>query len=190
MSGCAAIGVVATSDPHVKLNDAENLFIMQNRPLPAERLIREAMAIYQERDDPHGLGNANREYGDLLRSPAVAKWETVYKREGFQDKSIDFDNRLAKASEFYRRALTYYKRAEQQHQDTEKYDALTNVYFNMAISHEALGERGDACDYYDQTLEAYKKTLEQKPGAKPYAPANFGSVPKLVAAQKRRAGCP
>ena len=58
MSGCAAIGVVATSDPHVKLNDAENLFITQNRPLPAERLIREAMAIYQERDDPHGLANA------------------------------------------------------------------------------------------------------------------------------------
>ena len=49
------MGVVATSDPHVKLNDAENLFITQNRPLPAERLFREAMAIYQDRDDPHGL---------------------------------------------------------------------------------------------------------------------------------------
>jgi hypothetical protein len=184
-SGCAAMGVIATSDPHTKLNDAEELFLNQNRPLPAERLIREAMAIYQERDDPHGLGNANREYGDLLRSPAVAKWETVYRREGFQDKSIDFDNRLAKASEFYRRALTYYKRAEQQHQDAEKFDALTNVYFNMAISHEVLGERGDACYYYDRTLEAYKKTIEQRPGAKPY-----GSVPSLVASQKRRAGCP
>lgn len=131
------MGVIATSDPHTKLNDAEELFMRQGHPLPAERLIREAMAIYQERDDPHGLGNANREYGDFLRSAAVAKWEEVYRRDGFLDKSITFENRLAKASDFYRRALTYYQRAEQEHRKAEKYDALTNVYFNMAWSHRS-----------------------------------------------------
>ena len=190
VSSCAAMGVIATSDPHTKLNDAEELFISQNRPLPAERLIREAMAIYQERDDPHGLGNANREYGDLLKSPAVAKWEMVYRRDGFQDKSIEFDNRFAKASEFYRRAITYYQRAEQQHRDNGAFDALTNVYYNMATSHNKLGERDQACVYYDRTLEAYNETIRQNSTAKPYAPPGYGSVSNLVASDKRRAECP
>jgi len=183
------MGVIATSNPHTKLDDAEELFMRQGRPLPAERLIWEAIAIYQERDDPHGLGNANREYGDLLRSPAVAKWEKVYRRDGFQDKSIDFDNRFAKASEFYRLALSYYRRAEQLHRDAGRFDTLTNVYFNMATSHENLGEHSEACVYYDRTLEAYKETVQRNPTAKPYAPPSFGSVPNLIASQKRRAGC-
>src|SRR5205823_4625559 len=110
-------------------------FMRQQRPLPAERLIREAMALYQERSDEHGLGNANREYGDLLRSPAVIKWEKVYRRDGFQDKSVTFDNRLEKASEFYRKAITHYEQAAIQKQQAGEYGALTNVYFNMAWSH-------------------------------------------------------
>ena len=96
--------VLSTSDPLAKLHDAEDLFMRQDRPLPAERLIREAIAIYQEKDDPHGLGNAYREYGDLLMSPAIVKWETVYRRDGFQDKSVTFDNRVAKALENYSKA--------------------------------------------------------------------------------------
>lgn len=190
VSGCAAMGVIATLDPHTKLDDAEGLFLRQGRPLPAERLIREAIAIYQERDDPHGLGNANREYGDLLGSAAVIKWEKVYRRDGFLDKSITFDNRLAKASEFYRHALTYYQRAEQQNLKSAKYDALTNVYFNTAWSHRMLGERDQACTYYDRAVEAYNETIRRNPTVKPYAPPGYETVSDLVASEKRRAGCP
>src|SRR4051794_34709357 len=124
LGGCSGFGIVATSDALAKLNDAEDLFMRQQRPLPAERLIREAMAIYQERDDQHGLGNANREYGDLLRSAAILKWETVYRRDGFQDKSITFDNRLQKASEFYKTAISHYERAAAQKRESGQYDAL------------------------------------------------------------------
>ena len=59
MAACAGVGIVATSDPLAKLNDAEVLFSSKDRPIPAEKPIQEAMAIYQERDDPHGLGNAH-----------------------------------------------------------------------------------------------------------------------------------
>lgn len=58
MVGCAGVGIVATSDPAVKLEDAFYLLENSNRPLPAEMLIREAMAIYEERGDPRGLGKA------------------------------------------------------------------------------------------------------------------------------------
>lgn len=132
--GCAGFGIVASSDPLTKLNNAEYLFLTQNRPLPAERLIRESIEIYQERDDPHGLGHAHSQYGNLLRSPAVTRWEKVYRRDGFLDKSVTFDNRFAKASEHDSKALEYYRRAEKQHRESAKFDELTNLYYNI-MSH-------------------------------------------------------
>ena len=81
--GCAGVGVVDSPDPLAKLNDAENLFSEKNRPVPAELLIQEAIVIYRNRDDSHGLGNANREYGDLLESQAVVRWEASSLSEKF-----------------------------------------------------------------------------------------------------------
>ena len=183
-TGCTAFGVAASSDPLTKLNDAEELFQAQGRPLPAEKLIREAMDIYQERDDPHGLGNAHREYADLLRSPAVTKWEKVYRENGFRDPSVTFDNRVAKAAEYYSKAIGFYARAEKQHKDARRFDALTNVYFNMAWSYLQLDDRKNACANYDSAMDAYLENVKHNPGAKPR-----GSVPQAVSAAKRRAGC-
>jgi tetratricopeptide (TPR) repeat protein len=189
LGGCAGIGIVASSDPLTKLEDAEHLFLKQDRPQPAGRLIREAIAIYQERDDPHGLGHGYREYGDFLRSTAVANHESYYRRFGFADKSITFENRLEKASEFYRKALTYYQRAEQQHQDAQKYDRLTNVYYNMAWSHFVLGERGIACDYLDKSLDAHNENVRRNPSAKQDVAEGDASVPDGLAKRKRLIGC-
>lgn len=184
MVGCAGVGVVASSDPLAKLNDAEDLFQRQDRPLPAERLIREALTIYQERDDSHGLGNSHREYGDLLRSPAVSKWEAVYRRDGFQDKLVTFDNRFFKASEHYSKAVEYYQRAEKQHRDASRFDALTNVYFNMAWSYQMLNDREKACSTFDRALEANAENVKRNPTAK-----QFGSFANAVASAKRQARC-
>jgi tetratricopeptide (TPR) repeat protein len=186
--GCAGVGIVATSDPLTKLNDAEDLFMRQGRPLPAERLIREAIVIYQEQDDPHGLGNAHREYADLLRSPSVTgKWEKFYRENGFQDKSVNLENRIAKASEYYSKALEYYTRAETKHLDANRFDLLTNVYFNMAWSSYRLDDRVKACAFYDRTLEAYTENIKRRPSAKPYSPS--GTISELVVSAKKRAGC-
>lgn len=48
LTGCAGVGVVASSDPLTKLNDAGDLFKRQDQPLIEERLIREAIVIYQD----------------------------------------------------------------------------------------------------------------------------------------------
>jgi len=188
MSGCSGFGIVASSDPLTKLNEAENLFVRQDRPVPAERLILEAIAIYQERDDPHGLGNAHREYADLLRSPSVAgTWQKLYREKGFQDRTVTFENRLEKASEYYTKAIEYYQRAEKQHREANQFDALTNVYFNMAWSYAMLGNRDNACGYYDRTLEAYAENMKRNPGARPHS--SSGPFRDVVASAKRRAKC-
>ena len=84
----------------------------KNRPVPAETLILEAMAAYQKLDDPHGLGSANREYGDFLTSQAVVNWERAYSRHGFFDRTVTYENRSEKAKEHYSKALEYYRVAE------------------------------------------------------------------------------
>lgn len=187
--GCAGFGIVATSDPLAKLNDAEDLFMRQARPLPAERLIFEAMEIYQEQGDQQGLGHAHREYGDLLLSPAVVKWEQFYRKNGFRDRSITYDNRFAKSAEYFTKALGYYQDAEGPLRKAGRFDALTNLYFNMAWSHYRLGDRGKACSSYDRSLEAYSEIIRRNPAAKPYVPSGYGSYADLIALEKRRAGC-
>ena len=122
--GCAGarVGVESGADPLTKLNDAELLFRQQDQPVLAEKLIRQAIDIYAERDDAHGLGNAYREYADLLRSDAVSgKWAAYYREHGFQDRTVTYENRMAKSSEYYAKALRYYSRAETQLQDAKKF---------------------------------------------------------------------
>lgn len=187
-AACAGVGVVATSDPLRKLNDAEYLFEQQDRPLIAERLITEAMAIYQEQGDWHGLGNAHREYADLLLSPSVSgKWAKFYRENGFQDRTVTYENRIAKASEYYGQAVEYYSRAVNPLREANRYDQLTNVYFNMAYSYYKLDDRANACRVYDKTLDAYNENIRRTPGAKPFSPS--GTVVDLVAAKKKQAGC-
>jgi hypothetical protein len=72
LAGCSAALVPMASNPAVKLSQSEELLSL-NRALPAERLIREAIAIYQERNDLSGLANANAAYGLMLDSPAYRR---------------------------------------------------------------------------------------------------------------------
>ena len=189
IASCAGVGIVASSDPLTKLNDAQVLFSEKNRPVPAEKLIDEAVAIYQNKGDAHGLGNAYREYGDFLRSQAVANWESQYRRNGFFDRSITFDNRLDKAREFYGKALEAYSGAVPKLTENGRFDALTNVYFNMAWVHLALDQKQQACESFERTLEAYDQNMQHNPNAKPTFTPGFNSLPEALQSARQRAGC-
>jgi tetratricopeptide (TPR) repeat protein len=187
-AGCAGVGVMASSDPLVKLNDADYLFTRQNRPLIAERLIMEAMTIYQQQDDARGLGHANRAYADLLLSASVSgKWSTHYRQHGFEDRTVTYENRTAKAAEYYTRALGHYARAADRLRGTVHYDELTNVYFNMAYSYLQLNDHIKACHFYDETLAAYQENIRRNPNAKPFSPT--ATVADIVDKQKEQANC-
>lgn len=183
--GCAGVGIIQSSDPDRKLNDAADLWQRQDRPFPAERLIREAIVIYKERNDFHGLGNAHREYGDMLRSNAVVRHWGNY--QDINNNEIAFENRTAKAAEYYLTAMEYYPKAEQQRLDAKQYDKLTNVYYNMAWTSYKLNQDAKACHYFGKVLDAYFENMRQHPDAKPIAQG--GTIPELVASDKKRTGC-
>jgi tetratricopeptide (TPR) repeat protein len=189
LNGCAGIGVVQTDDPLTKLNQAADLSTQQDRPLIAERLIFEAIDLYQQRGDSHGLGLANRAYADLLRSPAVTgKWAAYYQKNGFYDKVTTFDSRIEKSSEYYIKALGHFSNAEPKLKDEKRFDALTNLYFNMAFTSTRLNQKNQACSFYDKASAAYLENIRLNPSAKPIGNSS-GSVPELIQMKKKEVGC-
>ena len=178
--GCAGIGVVETSDPMEKLNDAHYLYTYQYRALIAERLIWEAMEIFREKQDFHGLGHAHREYADLLTSASMGRWEKVLREDGFRDPTVTYDNRLQKAKEYYARAMELYRRAEPSLVADKTYDGLTNLYYNMSWASFQIGETEEACGFVEKSLDAYAQNIAQNPDAKPHIPPGYDSFESLV----------
>jgi len=183
LAGCAGVGVVASSDPETKLSDASQLLTQQDRPLLAERLIREAMASYQGTGNAQGLGHAYRQYAEFLESPQVAA-EPYYRQMRFQDATVTYDNRLAKSAEYYSMAIAQYQIAEKLYRAASRFDQLTNVYYNMALSYERLNDAVHACGFYEKALGAYKQNIQSNPTAKPR-----GNVENTLASAKQKLRC-
>jgi hypothetical protein len=62
------------------------------------------------------------------------------------------------------------------------------VYYNMALSHFALGARSEACADYDRALQAYNDNMQRNPTARPHG-SQAGTVPESIAAAKKGAVC-
>ena len=53
LGGCSAAGVMHSSDPNVKMNQALEL-LKYDRSIPAERLMKEALALFDQESNPEG----------------------------------------------------------------------------------------------------------------------------------------
>ena len=182
LQACAGVGIVASSDPQVKLHDARNLFAFQDRPLPAERLIREAIEICVENVDQDCLGEAYLAYGYFFRSDAVQSWEKVYRRDGFLDRTVSFDERFEKSKEYLEKAKPLIEKSK-------AYDVQTNAYLNFGAEYEHQGKKSEACEMYVKSLVANKKNLENNPNANVTLPKGYSSYADYLAAHQKRAGC-
>ena len=180
LAGCVGVGVIATSDPIAKIHDANYLYTRQNRPLIAERLIWEAMEILRERQDFHWLGNAHREYADLLLSSSVVRWRTAYSKYGFRDRTVTFAGRFEKAKEYYSRARKLYWRAEPSLKTNQVYDSLVNLYYNMAYVSFRLGDTEVTCRFLEKAVDAYAEGITQDSDTKPYIPPEYDSLEDLI----------
>jgi tetratricopeptide (TPR) repeat protein len=187
--GCAGVGVVASSDPAVKLRDAEVLYSEEQRPLIAERLIREAIHIYEEHGDSLGLGHAYRSYGKLLLSSSIIQWSQFYREHGFQDKSVTFDNRREKAKDYFAKSLDYFKNAETSSREAGQFDRLTKVYYDLGVAYYLVEDRDNSCRAFDQSVDMHAETIRRNPNAKAILPPGYASFADLVASVKKRAGC-
>jgi len=183
LTGCAAMGVPVTNDPREKIGWALNLYEKQNRPIPAERLLKEALDIYQSNNDELGLAETYRQYAFFLESVTIEKWESHYRKNGFMDKSVIYDARYEKAVEYFQKARDIYSKKA-------KYDLLTNIDLvtgNTYLTY--IGDQNKACKYYDRSLADYQEFNKENPTVQIKLPAEFNSYAEYIAAVKKRAKC-
>jgi hypothetical protein len=135
--------------------------LRQRRPIPAERLILEAIDIYQRRGDERGLAQAYRLYGFYLRG---------YGHD--QTKAIQYLERSAAIG---------IKNGDD--------DLLADVYLNAGGSYEAVGNGAAACAAYDQSVAAYQRNAAAHPDAEIRHPKGYRSLGELIDARRSAAGC-
>ena len=183
VTGCAGLGVPATTDAAGKLRDATALFDRLDRPLAAERLIRDAIEIYQKNGDQLGLAEAYRTYAFFFRSRSLeGKWSSFYRSNGFLDRSASFDSRHA-------RALAYFEMARAIYSDHDRFDALTNVDLNMGFTLELMGNRQAACEAFERSRQDHAEALRVNPNIKIELSPGFSTYEQFLASQQQRAGC-
>jgi hypothetical protein len=182
LSGCAAMLVPASSDPDVKLNWAVELIDDQKRPLPAERLIREASEIYEERRDEAGLAKAYRVYGLFFKSYALVKWQKFYQKHGFMDKSATYATRIQKSVEYFNKSRALFEKQQ-------NFYMVLNVQIQIAFAYQIAKDTNAACASFNESLITYKAILRKEPDAVVKFPSQYASFEDSIASFKMEAGC-
>ena len=181
--GCSAAMVPYSSDPMTKLEQSKVLLEELDRPLPAEKLIREAIEIYQSQNDTLGLAEGYRKYGIFLRSYTVKKWGAFYIEHGFLDKTATYGQRFDKAIEYLSKSREIFVNAK-------KYDDMvSNVDLNMALAYEEKGEHELACKALDSSLAFNIKFRSTDPNAIIQGAGKSQSFEDVISEQKKRAKC-
>lgn len=180
--GCAGVMLPSTNDPGTKLDMAIDLIDQKNRPIPAERMIREAIATYERNKDELELANAYRVYGIFYKSPAVTQWHKHYQQVGFPDSTVKFETR-------YQKALEYFGKARAILEARQEMDLMANIHLQTGLTYQLMGKVSEACAAFDSSLLAYKKMMGQDASAKVVLPKEYSSFQKGIADFKRSAGC-
>ena len=168
-------------------NPAEKLLLAgwyyeeRNRPRPAERLIREAIEIYEATGDRLGLAHAYRSYALFLRSDAVRRAAEIYTEEGFLDPGITFDNRLAQSIAYLERAIGLYEQEA-------AYGWVINAQLQLGFGHHFQKQTAQACAAFDRSLEVYQEHRASTEAVIRLPPGE-SSYESFVAAMKKQSGC-
>jgi tetratricopeptide (TPR) repeat protein len=183
LSGCTAMGVPETDDPAEKLRQANSLYDQQGRPFPAEKLIQEAIEIYQARGDDLGLAEAYRQYGFFFRSETVGNNAALYASQGFLDPTATVENRYQKSAEYFGRAGQLFEAAGQ-------FDSLSNTQLNEGFTYHFMNQTKLACAAFDRSLESQRRAERTQSGGAPSLPQGFTSFDSYIEAVRQEAGCP
>lgn len=188
LTSCVYVSLPESSDPAEKLEEAQR-YMAQGQPLPAERLITEAIRTYQTQNNPEALGNAYRDFAAFLQSSSVAQREQTYREAGFLDTDITFDNRYDKAAEYLDKALEQYSVAAARYQNAGRFDQLSTLYYRQANIYLRQNRPDKACQAYNQSRQAYAENAVRNTASYPAAPGGYASWHDAIAAAKRQAGC-
>lgn len=174
LSGCSAIGVVATADPYKKLAQAEQLK-QAGRIGVARRLILEAEEIFEQQGNSMGLAEVYRSYGFLIRmyeEDVITDLDVSGTSRAPENDDSD-DKRMDKSIEYFQKSLAIVK-------ENKRYDKAANLHYSIGVSHHFAGRLDEACLAFDTSLEAHRKSNRINPGQDVVLPSGVESFAELI----------
>jgi hypothetical protein len=178
LMGCSAVGVVSSSDPEVKLGQAQEL-VRQGRFMPAQRLLQEAQEIYEKRGDEAGLAETYRQFGFFSRAP-IPRGSLV--PDDFVGTTNGVASRDIKAMEYFQKSLVLF-------QKLGKLDMESNLHFVMGQTY-AVGfkDKSAACRSFQSSLDVHRKAVQQNPGLR-IDTGPYRSLDEVIAKARQEVGC-
>ena len=182
LSACSAAGVMKTSDPQQKLADAYNLLEV-GRPIPAERLMNEAIAQFKEKNDFYQLGVSQFMYGQFIRSKSF-DWP-LFRQQ--YPKTETAEQRNALAATFFNEAIANFEKAIAD--PALPHDVRTGYYWRVYLANLELQNKSAMCASL-QSMDVSNKAYQAKnPGAKVYVHPPHKTFEEFISATMSKAEC-
>lgn len=141
LNACSAAMVSKQDDPYKKLNQAKHLMSI-NRPIPAEKISKEALNDFEMRGDQLGQARAHNVLGQFYIAKAL--WENT-PRDLYAEK-----------------AVTHFTEAKKKLVSINEYMWASSESYNIAQIHRGEGNQALACQEYKESLKLYSSGKGQK----------------------------
>lgn len=182
MAGCAAMLERSSDNPAEKLKWASELLSKEDDTAEAEKLIREAIAIYGKKKYQHGLAEAYRQSGLFFRSNAVNEDEAYYRENPFLDPTVKYKDR-------YEKAIEYFNRSKELFADYGHLDVVSNIYIGLGKTYDITNRREEACDAFYKSLESFALFKLNEPEVQENRPDEIRNYMENVESMREQAGC-
>lgn len=177
--GCSAALVPYAGTVPAKL-DAANSLLQMNRPLPAERLMVEAVDLAKKEQDTAGLADAYVQYGRFFLSPAVKGYARSYRQDGFMDKEAIFDRRAERAR--------YYLELARETRRAGGIPEYGQVDFWISAAYHQEGDKANTCLALRRSLETHAQAQAARPSQVEVL-EGYATWEAFIAAFQKDAGC-
>lgn len=138
--GCSSAGVIHSNDPSVKISQAYQLK-SQSRPIPAQKLLQEALVIYQAENNKQGEARAYLGLGDLYKSQSYQSQADIFKKWNEYQSYADAASYYLKAGNIYEEKLDYW--------------SLSRTYSAAGDAHILDGRVKESCELYVKVGEIF-----------------------------------
>ncbi len=138
--GCSAAGVISSNDPSTKISQAYELKSM-SRPIPAQKLLQEALVIYKNEMNKQGEANVYLGFGDLYKSESYQSQAAIFKGWGEYQS-------YANAADYYLKAGVIFK-------EQLDYWSLSRVYGAAGDAYMLGGDFNESCNLYGKVEETF-----------------------------------
>ena len=145
--GCSAAGVMSTNDPSTKISQAYELKSM-SRPIPAQKLLQEALVIYKSEMNKQGEANVYLGFGDLYKSESYQSQAEIFKGWGEYQSYANAANYYLKAGAIFKEKMDYW--------------SLSRVYGAAGDAYILGGDINKSCKLYskvEETFNAHQSTF-------------------------------